>query len=92
MIGRLAYTLHLVNVGWVVFDDAAVWMNIYWTALTALDPLAAMLLLYRPPVGLALGAVIILRDVRDQQLCAVRVWIGVESGIPLRARQLPVIF
>ncbi len=62
-IGTLTHTLHLVNVGWIVFDDAPVWMNVYWTALTALDPLAAALLIYRRPAGLALGAAIILSDV-----------------------------
>lgn len=62
-IGTITHTLHLINVGWIVFDDAPVWMNVYWTALTALDPLAAMLLIWRRPVGLALGAAIILSDV-----------------------------
>ena len=38
-------------------------MNVYWTALTALDPLAAVLLLYRRPIGLALGAAVILSDI-----------------------------
>lgn len=38
-------------------------MNVYWTALTALDPLAAVLLILRRPVGLALGAAIIVSDV-----------------------------
>ena len=62
-IGTVTHTLHLINVGWVVFDAAPTWMNVYWTALTRLDPLAAVLLLYRRPVGLALGAAIILSDV-----------------------------
>jgi len=62
-VGTVTHTLHLVNVGWIVFDDAPIWMNVYWTALTALDPLAAVLLLYRRPFGLALGAAIIVSDV-----------------------------
>ena len=62
-IGTVTHTLHLINVGWVVFDAAPTWMNVYWTTLTGLDPLAAVLLLYRRPVGLALGAAIILSDV-----------------------------
>lgn len=62
-IGTLTHTMHLVNVGWIVFDDAPTWMNVYWTALTALDPFAAVLLIYRRPAGLALGAAIILSDV-----------------------------
>jgi hypothetical protein len=62
-IGTVTHTLHLFNLGWIVFDDAPVWMNVYWTALTVLDPLAAVLLIYRRPIGLALGAAIILSDV-----------------------------
>lgn len=62
-VGAVTHSLHLVNVGWVVFDDAPTWMNVYWTALTALDPLAAVLLIWKRPVGLALGAAIILSDV-----------------------------
>ena len=52
-IGTTTHTLHLINVGWIVFDNAPTWMNVYWTALTALDPLAAVLLIWRRPVGLA---------------------------------------
>lgn len=62
-VGTLTHTLHLVNIGWIVFDDAPTWMNVYWTTLTAFDPLAAVLLIQRRPVGLALGAAIILSDV-----------------------------
>lgn len=62
-VGTVTHTLHLVNVGWIVFADAPTWMNVYWTTLTALDPLAAVLLIRRRPVGLALGAAIILSDV-----------------------------
>ena len=62
-IGTVTHSLHLVNVGWVVFDDAPTWMNVYWTALTALDPLAAVLLIWKRPIGLALGAAIILSDI-----------------------------
>lgn len=62
-VGTVTHTLHLVTIGWIVFDDAPTWMNVYWTTLTALDPLAAVLLIRRPPVGRALGAAIILSDV-----------------------------
>lgn len=62
-IGTITYTLLLINIGWVVFGAAPVWMNGYWALLTGLDPIAAALLLYRRPIGLAVGAVIILSDV-----------------------------
>jgi hypothetical protein len=44
-IGTVTHTLHFVNIGWIVFDDAPTWMNVYWTALTMLDSLAAVLLI-----------------------------------------------
>ena len=62
-IGTLTHALHLVTGGWIVFDNAPVWMNVYWTALAALDPLAAVLLLWRRSTGLTLGTAIILSDV-----------------------------
>ena len=56
-IGTTTHTLQIVNRGWVVFSTAPVWMNVYWTALTFLDPLAVVLLLQRRlrRVGLALA-------------------------------------
>lgn len=62
-IGTTTHLLHLVNAGWVVFDAAPTWMNVYWTMLTALDPLAAVLLIIRRGLGLALGGAIMLSDV-----------------------------
>lgn len=62
-IGTTTHVMHLVTAGWIVFDAAPTWMNVYWTALTALDPLAAVLLLSARRWGLALGAAIIVTDV-----------------------------
>ena len=62
-IGTITHTLLVINVGWIVFDDAPVWMNVYWTALTVLDPLAAILLIWRRQTGLILAATIIVSDV-----------------------------
>lgn len=62
-IGMLTHTLQLVNGGWVVFQAAHTWMNVYWTALTFLDPLAAVLLLRSRRAGLALGLAIMVSDV-----------------------------
>lgn len=62
-IGTVTHTLQLVSTGWIVFDDAPTWMNVYWTALTLLDPLAALLLLLKQRLGLVLGVAIMLSDV-----------------------------
>jgi hypothetical protein len=37
--------------------------NLFWTSLTALDPLAGILLVLRPRVGLVLSSVIMVADV-----------------------------
>lgn len=63
LIGTTTHIIHLVTMGWIVFDTAPPWMNVYWTALTALDPIAAILLLWWRRAGLALGAAIIISDV-----------------------------
>jgi peptidoglycan/LPS O-acetylase OafA/YrhL len=63
VIGTSTHLLQLVNRGWVVFAAAPTWMNVYWTSLTFLDPLAAMLLLRARRAGLILAVAIMLSDV-----------------------------
>ncbi len=62
-IGTATHTLQLVSRGWVVFASAPVWMNVYWTALTLLDPLAAVLLICARRAGLLLALAIMVSDV-----------------------------
>ena len=62
-IGTTMHVLQLVNAGWIVFADAPTWMNVYWAALTLLDPLAVVLLLRRRTLGLMLGLAVMLSDV-----------------------------
>lgn len=54
-IGTTTHTFQLVTGGWMVFDTAPTWMNVYWTSLTFLDALTVMLLFISPRAGLALG-------------------------------------
>jgi hypothetical protein len=49
--------------GWLPYRFAPLPLNIYWTALTLLDALGAVLLLVRPRAGLALALLIISSDV-----------------------------
>lgn len=62
-IGTTTHLLQLFRHGWVVFAAAPVWMNVYWTALTFLDPLAAVLLIRERRAGLALALAIMVSDV-----------------------------
>jgi hypothetical protein len=45
------------------YDGAPIFTRIYWTSLTFLDPLAAVLLLVRPRAGILLTLAIIVSDV-----------------------------
>jgi len=49
--------------GWLPYHFAPFPLNAYWTALTFLDAVAAVLLLCRPRTGLALALLIIAPDV-----------------------------
>ena len=44
-------------------SNVPVWLNIYWTLLTFIDPLAMVLLLYSINIGLVLYGVVIVSDV-----------------------------
>jgi hypothetical protein len=49
--------------GWLPYRFAPLPLNAYWTALTLLDALAAVLLLCQPRAGLVLALLIIVSDV-----------------------------
>jgi membrane protein HdeD len=61
-----ASLVHVIDIwqhGWLPYRFAPLSLNAYWTALTFLDALAAVLLLLRPRTGLALTLFIIASDV-----------------------------
>jgi hypothetical protein len=58
------------------YDGAPIVSRFYWTSLTVLDPLAALLLFLRPRFGLALAMTIILSDV------AHNTWLMLRSPAP----------
>jgi hypothetical protein len=72
---RSVYALCLLGAAsthiWTVATHGLLWdyggvpifSRIYWTSLTALDPLAAILLLVQPRIGLSLTLAIIVTDV-----------------------------
>jgi hypothetical protein len=87
-IGTVTHTLQLVTRGWVVFDAVPKWMNIYWTSLTFLDPLAAVLLLTSRRAGLALGLSIMVSDVAINSYALY----GLNSPIAIWALQSQTLF
>ena len=62
-IGTFTHSATLIDAGWLPYRSAPLWMNVYWTALTFLDPLAAALLVVRRRVGLILAIAIMVSDV-----------------------------
>ena len=63
LIGTTTHTLDLINYGWLPYDFRPLPWNIYWTSLTFLDPLAAVLIWVRERWGVVLGAAIMVSNV-----------------------------
>lgn len=68
MVGALSVgtCTHLENTwraGYLPLPQQPLVFNLYWTALTLLDPLAAVLLVLRPRLGLILSLAIMISDV-----------------------------
>lgn len=87
-IGTLTHVLALLNRGWTVNSSAPVWMNVYWTSLTFLDPLAALLLLRSRRTGLMLASAIMLSDVAINTYAS---YLFGFTGVPFQV-QLQTVF
>ncbi|MEV4877220.1 hypothetical protein [Streptomyces cyaneofuscatus] len=62
LVGCVAHLTDLVRHGLRPYAWAPTWLNLYWTALTVLDPLAALLLLGGMRRGLDLVCAVLLTD------------------------------
>lgn len=60
--GGVVHVIQIVSGGWPPHPWAPAWLAVYFTSLTALDVLAASLLLARRSVGLYLAVVIFVTD------------------------------
>jgi hypothetical protein len=63
-----------------------VFICLFWTALTFIDPLAAILLMARPMLGLALTVAIIVSDV------VINSWVGLIYGIDIASFLAQLLF
>ncbi|MEU6483614.1 hypothetical protein [Streptomyces sp. NPDC046887] len=61
-VGTTAHLTDLLRHGPRPYDWAPLWLNLYWTSLTLLDPLAALLLLGGHRRGLDLACAIAVSD------------------------------
>ncbi|GGC65332.1 hypothetical protein [Undibacterium terreum] len=83
-----AYIVFAYGLQWD-YGGLPLFVSIFWTALTFIDPLAAFLLLAKPKAGLGLTAAIIVSDV------AINAWVGANYGFhwpPFLAQSLFLVF
>ncbi|MFT4051676.1 MAG: hypothetical protein QM677_05425 [Microbacterium sp.] len=62
-IGTVSHVLDLISGGTDTYGGFPPALRVFWLSLTALDPLAVVLLLLRKRVGVVLGLLIILADI-----------------------------
>jgi hypothetical protein len=62
-VATICHVLDIARGGWMPYTQYALGLNVFWTSLTLLDPLAIALLLYRRRAGLCLALLIITVDV-----------------------------
>ncbi|MER7009682.1 hypothetical protein ABT297_42490 [Dactylosporangium sp. NPDC000555] len=60
--GGVVHVIQLVTGGWPPYPWWPIWLAVYFTSLTLLDPLAAALLVARRAIGLYLAAFILVTD------------------------------
>ncbi len=61
--GGLIHAVDVVRDGWLPYDFAPYWVNVYWTSLLPLDFLAALLLWSRSRWAILLALSIMISDV-----------------------------
>ena len=62
-VGTTTHTVELILGGWLPYASAELWKNVYWTALTFLDPLVIALLFIRLKPAFLLANFVIVSDV-----------------------------
>ena len=60
--GGVVHVVQLIIGGWPPYRWAPIWLAIYFTSLTLLDPLAALLLWARRAIGLYLAVLVLATD------------------------------
>ncbi len=63
VVGTITHTLDILHGGWLPYDFRPLPWNAYWTSLTFLDPLAAVLIWLRERWGVVLGVTIMASNI-----------------------------
>ena len=63
LAGTIMHILDITRLGVFGYYYVSDWINVYWTGLTVLDPLAAVLIWWQRRAGIVLGLAIMLSDI-----------------------------
>ena len=63
LIGTTTHLVDVIRYGFLPYTMAPDWINVYWTSLTAFDPLVVLLLWKHRKAAVALGITIMVSDV-----------------------------
>ncbi|MEO0499933.1 MAG: hypothetical protein AAF205_05155 [Pseudomonadota bacterium] len=73
-IGTAFHIVDVATHGWLPYRAAPPAINAFWTSLTLFDPLAILLLWWRPRYGLILAHVIMIADVLINAYASIAIW------------------
>lgn len=77
-VATICHLFDIARGGWLPYTRYALGLNVFWTSLTVLDPMAIVLLWKRRRAGLCLALLIITADVAVN--LTVGLWEFVQSG------------
>src|SRR5690606_24074022 len=63
LLGAASHAADVFTYGWLPYEFMPLGFNLYWTSLLFLDPVAALLIWWRPAPALVLGCLIMASDV-----------------------------
>lgn len=63
LLGAVSHAADVFTYGWMPYEFMPLGFNLYWTSLLFLDPIAALLIWWRPAPALVLGCLIMASDV-----------------------------
>lgn len=83
-VGTSTHINDIVTNGILPYRNAPMWLNIYWTTLTLLDPLAILLLCIRLRAGVFLTLATMVTDVAFNSYAGLVIWkISFFQNVPL---------
>ena len=63
LVGTTTHTADLIFGGWDIYSGFPLGVRLFWVTLTLLDPITAVLIIFRRRAGVALGLAVIIADI-----------------------------